>query len=353
MNWVTTTDLKRFARQNESRSILAYYIRELITATSKKNVINKIDFPYKEDVNNSGLDGELICCESTYYIPEGHSVWEFGQSNKIKGKANSDYEKRTNKPEGYDPLNSTFIFVTAHAYRNKGIWKQEKINLKQWKDVRFYDASDLERWFNESPVVSCQLAKEGMGSFPSTVKALDLFWDEWCCTRTITLNGKILLAGRDFEKNYTKQFLQDLIVDPGKSKRLVVKSNSNEEVIAFICAVIETMDRDEKADYYSKAIVIKDGENYDKIINKKSPHIIINSTNNLISVNYGCRENHKVILPVSNNELISPDADIELAKLEKETFINELKDLDINHEQCEKYFEETGGNLYNLKLRLI
>lgn len=351
MNWVTSTDLKIFARHLESRSILPYFVRELITSTSKEGVISKIDFPYKEDVDIGGLDGELICSEGTIFIPEGHSVWEFGQRGDVKDKADEDYDKRTAEPEGYEPGETTFVFVTARLYRNKNTWIQTKKNLNQWKDIKFYDAADLEKWFNESPVVSSQLSKEGIGSFPSTVKALDLYWDEWCLTGTIKFNHEILLAGREIQKNYITQFLQNLIPDPAKRSRLIIKCNSNEEATAFICAVIETLDRDEKSSCYSKSILIKDEKNYDYIINKKSPHVIINETGNLISINYGCSKNHKIIVPILNHDNLKHD--IEINNLDKDTFSAELRKLNVSDENCELYFTETSGDLLRLKLRLV
>lgn len=350
MDWINTLELKYFARQLESRSILPYYIRELITATTPEGSIVKIRFPYKEDVNLGGVDGELICSEKTLYVPEGHSIWEFGQKAGLKGKADEDYLKRTNNPKGFDPKDSTFIFVTAKQYTVKDDWIAEKKNLKQWKDVRFYDASDLEHWFNESPVVGSQLAKEGIGRFPFSVKALDIYWNEWCITNSLKFTHEIMLGGREAQKNYTIQFLLNLLPDSGKKNRLIIKCNSKEEAAAFVCAVIETFEVELKSSFYSKSILIKDSYNFDYIVNKKPPHIILNETNNHLNINSSCLKNHKIIIPILNNELTH---DIELLNLEKNIFIDELKKLKVDENTCETYFDNTQGDLLKLKLLLV
>ncbi|WP_426994023.1 hypothetical protein [Methylomonas sp. CM2] len=44
----------------------------------------------------------------------------------------------------------TFVFVTPRRWPAKDAWIKEKTALNLWKEVRVYDASDLEQWLDQS-----------------------------------------------------------------------------------------------------------------------------------------------------------------------------------------------------------
>lgn len=349
MRWIESTDLKQWADTFRSKFVLQEYIQKLILSTAKLNSITCIDFPSKDDVNTRGLDGELESTDGTIYIPKGHTIWEISEAKGIKEKADSDFEKRTKNPNGYNPTECFFIFVTAREYNARNEWENEKNGLNAWIDVRFYDALKLADWFDESGVVSCEFAQE-IGKYPKNVKALIHFWKQWCCTSLIKLNHKILLANRENEKSYVLDWLQGFISDTEKKGRLIIKANSLEEAIAFVSAVIETTDEKEKIYYNSKAIIVNDNDSFESIINKKSQHIIINNSSNIIPINYAILKGHKVIIPIINNYL---DPDITLENITYNSFLNELIALKITEDRCIELFKETGGDLYKLKCKLI
>jgi hypothetical protein len=71
-----------------------------------------------------------------------HSI-KMRTSPEYEKKAEGDYDKRTNKPKGYDPSTSTFIFVTPHSWSGKAKWVNEKMQEGKWKDIRVYDCASL------------------------------------------------------------------------------------------------------------------------------------------------------------------------------------------------------------------
>lgn len=351
MRWIEPIDLKQWADTYFCKFQLQFYIKELIFSTAKLDSIEFINFPSGNDVNTKGLDGELKSKYNTKYIPKGHSIWEIGEGKGIKAKADKDYKKRTNNPNGYVPKNCYFIFVTARGYTKKTDWENEKNNLKQWINVKFYDASILADWFNESGVVSYQLAID-MDKYLQGIKALKDYWMRWCRTRDTELKPEILLANRDNEKKYVEKWLYGEIADNGKKDRLIIFANSKEEAIAFVAAVIETITDDKKDFYYSKAIIVNDCNSFDSIINKKSQHIIINNSNYYDSINYAVSKGHKVIVPIINDNQNSLEADLILKNMPEDIFLREMSNLNFELEKCIKLFEETGGDLKKLKEKL-
>ena len=43
-------------------------------------------------------------------------------------------------------MDATFVFVTPRNWPRKEVWATEKAAHEDWKDVRAYDADDLEQW---------------------------------------------------------------------------------------------------------------------------------------------------------------------------------------------------------------
>ena len=177
MKWIDSTDLKQWAPRRDCQENLTILARRLIRATTTK--IDKILFPSGENILLSGWDGILESSESTEYIPQGLSLWEFGSNKDKKSKANLDYEKRIKDPLGYDLSSATFIFVTPYTWPDKEEWCKEKLKEKNWKDIKIFDGEILEEWLEIAPTVSAWLGKL-IGKYPTGgVQPTEHFWDEW------------------------------------------------------------------------------------------------------------------------------------------------------------------------------
>jgi len=100
-------DICSFGRTVAARSILPLLIRRIILQSNQS--ITFIKMPGEEDTDLGGYDGEVRAGQGNAFVPAGHSVWEFGTSNDIKTKANSDYDKRTKDSLG----------INQHAMRTQ------------------------------------------------------------------------------------------------------------------------------------------------------------------------------------------------------------------------------------------
>ena len=90
--------------------------------------------------------------------------------NKPKYKASKDYEKRTEDPQGEDPHDTTFVFVTPRKWDQSWEWVEEREG-KPWVRVRVLDVDDLVAWLREAPKVARQFASR-IG------KPIGVNWDE-------------------------------------------------------------------------------------------------------------------------------------------------------------------------------
>lgn len=257
MKLVTRDNLERWADTTFSKAALPYLISRLIRATTPAST--KANLPSGSATYIGGWDGIVICESETSYVPEGTTLWEFGTNSDIKGKADGDYTKRKDKPIGFTPKDSVFIFVTPRLWTKKDDWIKEKKAENHWKDVIVYDSVDIEQWLDIALSVSRWFAaQDGVGTYPfDGIMTADEFWEEW----SIGVKGLILLpesiiAGREYEKN---QLLTTLRGDPTIKG---IKASTKNEAIAFIIASAKTFPVDEADRFFSKALIVDTEGNF-------------------------------------------------------------------------------------------
>lgn len=141
-------DLVRWADTAEARTRLAVLLRILIHSTGRG--LLQVDFPGGDEAERPGWDGWLEAAEGTAWIPVGTSGWEFGVGSDCRRKAEKDFKKRTEKTTAEQRQSVTYVFVTLRRWLTKNAWADEKKREQLWRDVRVYDASDLEQWLEQS-----------------------------------------------------------------------------------------------------------------------------------------------------------------------------------------------------------
>ena len=185
------TDLSIWSERLDSQGILPHLIRRLIQASSKD--IFKIGFPANEGIQLGGYDGILSVGTGNTFVPKGISAWELSTRRNIKQKADTDYEKRCKSPLEFDPGLSTFIFVTSRRWNKKAEWAHARQSEGFWKDVRAYDADDIETWLELSPVVHTWFSSI-IGKQPEGVIDIGNFWLDWSEATTPNISPRFLLS---------------------------------------------------------------------------------------------------------------------------------------------------------------
>ena len=153
---INAMDIERWSERMDARSQLPRVVRRLVQATTPK--MECLNFVADEGVQLGGWDGVVIAHESNAFVPHGISVWEMGVSKDCKGKADEDYEKRSENPLDCASQSTTFVFATPRRWKNKEKWATERRAEKLWKDVHAYDAYDIETWLEQAPDVHLWLS---------------------------------------------------------------------------------------------------------------------------------------------------------------------------------------------------
>lgn len=341
MKWINSADLKNWADRRDCQKTLPFLIRQLIRATI--NQIVSISFPAGENIVYSGWDGKLESREETEYIPKGLSGWELSTVKNVKEKAENDYQKRKENSLGFNPSETTFIFVTPRVWTEKDKWVNEKKREGFWKDVRVYDARDLEEWLEKAPAVGAWLARH-IEKYPENVLSLEEWWEEWSQATRPALIPKFLLEGRKEEKEKIVNWLKST------PSHLAVQSFTQDEVIGFLASTILTLSEEDKEYFLSRALIIDDENSFRHVVTTcKYDLILIPKFENLdIITSYSNK--HHIFIPLSPDNLIKEK--IILPLIGREEFISCLEKMGISKEDAEQYSKDTTRIISVLRRQL-
>ncbi len=222
VNWFTTTIL--------ARTKLSVLLRTLIHSTGRD--LQKVDFPGNDDAERAGWDGFIEATSGTPWIPSGASGWEFGVTADIKAKADGDFAKSVRAIKSAERANITFVFVTPRRWPGKTAWVADMKSKKLWKDIRAYDASDLEQWMEQSLAAQTWFANQT--DRPSNgVRTLERCWSDWANVAAPALHPSLFTTANEAWNGKIKSFLAKDDANP-----LVIAADSVEEALAFLNQVL-------------------------------------------------------------------------------------------------------------------
>jgi hypothetical protein len=331
MKWIDAKDLENWAERRDCQEILPLLIRRLIRVTVDE--ITSISFPSGEGIVYPGWDGKLESRKETEYIPLGLSVWELSTQKNVKVKAEEDYVKRKENPLGVNPRETTFIFVTPRIWLEKNEWFSKKKQEGFWKDVKVYDARDLEEWLEQSPTVGVWLARH-IGKYPGNILSLEDWWNEWGQITRPPFIPELLLGGRKNEVDKVMKWLKS------SPSFLAVQSYSKDEVIGFLASIILTLSENEKEYFLSKSIVVSDNNSFRHIVTTCKNGLLLIPAFEDIESPLRYSNKHHIFIPLNPDNTISKDKII-LPNINREEFVANLKKMGISTEEAERLSRDT------------
>lgn len=343
MKWITSTDIKHWADTRESQSLLPELIIRLIRATSTD--VNTYRFPCGDAIHLTGLDGVLDSNERIYNIQSGISLWECGVNLNPKDKADKDYNKRVNDSLGYNKLESTFVFVTPRIWDGATAWANDKKQNNEWKDIVVITAVELEDWLSLCPTVALWLASKISGKSINKVQDLESFWNKWAYNKEIKLEPKILLGGREKER-------QELYSNIFDSSITIIQSIAQSESLAFaVACILESHDKD---NLLSRAIVVEDEDVLEQLIDQYTDIIFIANVGHK-NHTYATQNGHRIIYVASAAESFNTTSNaklIQLPLLDRDKFIESLVNSGLDKNRAEHLSRETARNITILRRTL-
>jgi addiction module HigA family antidote len=245
---IKANDIEAWVSHNIlARSRLAVFLRTLTYSTGSG--LTKVDFPGNDDAERPGWDGFVEASGGTAWVPAGRSGWEFGTNEDPKAKAKGDFEKSMKGLDKKERAEITFVFVTPRRWAGKAAWVEAKKAKGLWKDVRAYDASDLEQWLEQSLPAQAWFANEQ--HIPAQhVRSLDKCWADWANVSDPPLTGALYSSAIEA----TKRTMLSCLSKPCEGPILIV-ADSTEEALAFLAQLLGERGGEELAVYRDRVLV--------------------------------------------------------------------------------------------------
>jgi hypothetical protein len=240
---ISARQIAAWASSPEARGLLPALVRRLVLASGAD--VTLVDFPAGESTSTPGWDGEVHAERATAWVPKGVSFWELScegsSSGAVTAKANRDYKKRVSRTTKRVRKAATYVAVTARRWSTKKRWVEKKRKLAEWRDVRAYDADDLEQWLERSPAVALWFAVELDIEGPG-IESIERFWASWASQSNPPISAEALFADREMARSTLVEKLNQGLTS-GALHPAAIRADSVEEAAAFVCAAIAADER--------------------------------------------------------------------------------------------------------------
>ncbi|WIW88095.1 hypothetical protein K3M67_14200 [Sphingobium sp. V4] len=230
---VTAIQIADWAGTTPAATELPRLLRRLIHSVA---TTTQITMPAGESVSLPGFDGELHSEIGNAWVPAGHSFWELSCRADATTKANEDFSKRALATPAEVKADRIYVACTARRWAGKTRWRDEKIAEGSWKDVRAYDADDLEQWLEQCPAVALAFGEE-LGIAGPGVESLAAYLEKWGAQCKPKIMPDALLTGRVDQMAKLAGRIDQIHSGTARDP-LAIKADSVEEAVAFAAAAL-------------------------------------------------------------------------------------------------------------------
>jgi transcriptional regulator with XRE-family HTH domain len=339
-NWVTAKHLEDWAGTVDARNTLPQLVRRLIRATGEEAV--RLEAPAGEQTQRPGWDVLLEASGAAEFVPQGMSGWELSVEEDPKRKANEDLAKRQKETPQITRRKTTFLFVTPRKYQQKGKWVEEKMALKRWKEVRFYDSASLEEWLECAPAVDVWLARQ-LGLCPAGLIDVDEYWKDLEALTDPSFEPAVYLASRAKQFAALKEWLG------GPPDTLVLESRSPIEGVDFVVAASRQPELEE--DFAARALIVETREAWRSLAGGEARLLLVVAPALALEaelVAEAVRNGHHVILGASGAAGLQHRR-IELSRVSGLELQKALEAQGVERWEADKWATASGGSLAVLK----
>lgn len=341
---IKANDVERWVSHNiPARSRLSVFLRSLVHSTGIG--LTKVDFPGNDDAERPGWDGFVVASEGTPWVPVGRSGWEFGTNEDVKAKADKDFDKSVRALDRKERADTTFVFVTPRRWPGKDAWGAGKQAKKLWKDVRVYDASDIEQWLEQSLPAQAWFANETR--VPAhDVRSLDKCWADWANVSTPPLTGALFSSAIDAAK---RTMLSRLSKPP--EGPIVIAADSTEEALAFLAQLLGELGGDELAAHRDRVLVFDKPGVLSRLAEGAQTFIPVVFTREVErELAPYAKSMHSIVVYPRN--ATNSDPDIVLEPASYETFNKALEAMDKDRDEISRLANASGRSLTVLRRQL-
>jgi len=220
--------------------------------------------PDGEQVTIGGYDGEVEVLDDGFedLVPPGRSLWEMSTKRGIQGKANDDYDKRTNNDAENWKAETAFVFVTPRHWKKRDEWAQQKNAEPVWCQVVGLNSRSLQKWLETAPAIASMFWSHCLRREPWGLATTEMIWED--CAKNVDavhireseISSDFVIADRHDKAGEIARWLLQIGPD-GTNPILRVFGPSITEAEHFIAAVVCALEEEQREQLSSSMLWIK------------------------------------------------------------------------------------------------
>jgi addiction module HigA family antidote len=339
---IRAMQIEAWSERQEARAELPVFLRRLVVSTGIE--LAKADFPAYENSQRKGWDGTVTAGSATPWIPLGNSGWEFGINRDAARKAEEDYAARTRSITAKVRGDTTFVFVTPRNWTGKEAWAAAKRTQGEWKDVRAYDASDLEQWIEASIPAQAWMAEQ-LAIGAGEVQTLDACWKRWAGVTNPEFSRKLFGSASQAHAETLAQWLQR----PAERPLTVVAASPDEALAALAC--LFDSESVQPSNAAGRVIVVRSAGALAKVASAATNLIVVMTSADAERESAGIHRQHHTVVVTRRNAL-EDEADITFDLVDHQTFETGLTAMGFDRDGVHRLARESGYSLTVLRRRL-
>ena len=288
---VDGTQLSQWAGTKDAQHRFPELVRRLLASTPG---VTNVSARSGEGVSAPGWDGRAESA-GTSFLPAGSLAFELGVDAGSKAKADKEFRKRRDNPQGVVPEETVFIFATPRRWAGAAAWATARRAEGVFRDVQVLDADDLEGWLQATPAVHHWIS-EHLGRRPRDAETLDRWWGRFQAQTDPPLPPALFLAGRDSEREQLVEFF-------GQPPSVItIQAAWRDDAIAFVCATIDAMS--DRSGPVQPPLLVRSAEVWDRVVAQPGRMTLLPLFEgpDLASASAG---GHHVVIPVGREQVVS------------------------------------------------
>lgn len=322
---VNATGINSWANKRSAQDQLPRLLRRLVSVTTEG--VKFISVRADEGVLLEGFDGYLEVETGNEFVPDGKSAWEFGTDKKVKSKADKDYVKRKeNLPSGIVPAEVTFVFVTPRRWSKKDEWMHGRQAEGFWREVRAYDADDLETWLESAYGVHVWFSIL-LGTHPETAIDIEHFWLDWSQVTSPHFSAEMVISGRDEIVEQLHRWLND------SPSSIALRAESSAEATAFFAAALHALPSEQRERAFSTCLIAEDISAWRHLSASNDPLILIPNFSEREAVTRAVQKGHHVLIPLGNADAELPST-VNIPRLRRSNAYQALLNMGVSEGQA-------------------
>jgi len=307
---VTANELNEWAAHDDAKVAFPELVRRLLALTPG---VSNIDIRTHEGNAAPGWDGTATSA-GTSFLPGGELRMEFGTDQKIRQKAQSDWDKRV----GALPANeeATFVFATPRNWAGHKAWAAERASEAKFSDVKAIDAHVLEGWLQSTPSVHYWIS-ERLGYRPRDAQSLERWWSSFNGRTGKDLPSKFFLSGRALQVRELREAITNsqgsaITNSQGSAGVVTVQAAWADEALAFVYAALV-----DEPKLMARTVVVTDISAWHRLVESASQLILIPRFDDEVQWSIAAEKGHRVVLIADPAALVRNGGKILLPKVER------------------------------------